>query len=285
VIGKGSELRIEVADRSDRYAGPYVGQTCVAVVDLWPTSLLGDLHAGRLRCGDDAFTATAVRVKVLKAKAVPADGRFEGEALLPGARVEVLAVRDLASPPLDVGARCVVSERPARRVGPGHLEAVLVCGAVRYEARAVAVRLEPEDEVHELTALAPELACAEGRWRECAVAGGRRLDQADGPMLERACLAADAHACRDLGRWIQAYRRGETLREIELQERACVLGSRLACFERARARNRPEDMAAWCGQGFAPACRFLQQLHMGHKKESDRWRDKACAADPGCGAY
>ncbi|MCC6623307.1 MAG: hypothetical protein IT385_18760 [Deltaproteobacteria bacterium] len=285
VIGKGSEVRIERADGTERFAGPYVGQTCVAVTELWPSARAGDLHGGRLRCGDDAFTATAVGLRVVRPRGVPEDGRFEGEALLPGARVDVLQVRDLATPPLDAGQRCVIAERPARRVGPGHLEGVLVCGGTRHEASAVAVRLAPEDAAHELSSKAPELGCAEGRWRDCALAGGRRLDKADGPMLDRACQAADPHACRDFGRWVQAYRSGETLRELELQERACILGSRLACFEHARARNRPEHMLAWCNEGFAPACRFLQLLHTGNKKESDRWRTKACVADPGCGSY
>ena len=44
-------------------------------------------------------------------------------------------------------------------------------------------------------------------------------------------------------------------------------------------------MAGWCDGGFAPACKFLQQLHAKKKKDAERWRVKACAADPGCGNY
>ena len=277
---------VKSVDWSDKYAGPYLGKRCVAVNDLWPSSYGGDLHAGRLRCGDDVFTATAVRVEVTRSKPVPADGRFEGEVLMPGAQVEVLAVRDAVAPPLTVGRHCVVAQVPARRVGPAYVKGMFSCDdGLVHEARAVAVRLAPDDAAFELPMTAPELSCADGRWRDCARAGGKRLDPADGPLLERACAADDPHACRDLGRWVTAYRRGETLRELELQQRACVLGSQLACFERARARNQAAEMPAWCEAGFTPACRFLQQLNARSKKDAERWRQKACADDPGCGAY
>jgi len=288
VIGAGSEVVIELVDWSDKVAQPYLGQRCVAANELWPTGLGGDLHTGRLRCGDDVFTATLVRLKVTKERPLPVDGRFTGAALGTGARVTVVGVRDAVTPPLPgVGVSCVVAERPARRVGPGHVEAMLDCAGTRHEARAVALRVAPEDAALELAADAPELGCAAdpiGRWRDCARAGSMRLEVADGPMLERACDLDDAHACRDLGRWVTAYRR-ETRRELELQARACTLGSRLACFERARARNQSDDMDAWCQEGFAPACRFMQQLAGKKRAEADRWRARACAADPGCGAY
>lgn len=285
VIPPGSEIVIELVDWSDKLAGPYRGQRCIAVNELWPTGLAGDLHEGSLRCGDDVFRASAIQVKVTKKGKSLDDGRFNGAGIQAGAEVEVLSVRDAVWPALAPGAHCRIAGGPARRVGPGHVRALLSCddGQV-HDARAVAVKLAEADQAREIASGSAELACAEGKWKDCARASDRHLDADDGPWLEKACELEDAHACRDLSRWLAAYKR-ETRRELELQERACALGSRLACYERARARNQDGEMSGWCDEGFAPACRFLQLLNAPKKKDAERWRARACEADPACGVY
>ncbi|MFO0748855.1 MAG: hypothetical protein U1F43_24795 [Myxococcota bacterium] len=284
VVPAGSELVIELVDWSDKVAGPYLGKRCVAMNELWPAGLSGTLHEGSVRCGDDVFRATAIKVRITKMGKVLDDGRYAGEAIATGTDVVVVGIRDLVSPPLGLGARCRVAQRPAKKVGPAHFKAMLRCDGVTYEARAVALLLLDPVPAQELTLSSPELGCADGRWRDCVKASNHHFDADDGPLLERACDADDPHACRDLARWLAAYQR-ETRREIELQERACQLGSQLACFERARARNLSDEMPGWCQDGFAPACRFLQLRDAPRKKDSEHWRLAACAADPGCGSY
>jgi len=285
IIPAGSKVLIEVVDWSDKLASPYLGKKCVAMNELWPAGFNGDLSQGRIQCGNDVFSATAVKLKVLDRARVPADDRYQGEALMSGTAVKVLSFRDLVTPPLAVGARCRVAKGPAKRVGPGHLRAWLQCDGVMHEAYAVALAVLDAAPSLQLGRDAPELGCVEGKWRDCVRASVKHLDEDDGPWLEAACEVEDPHACRDYSRWVSAYQRGQTRRELELQERACQLGSQLACFERARARNHEAEMIPWCEQGFAPACRFLQLLWAHKPKDAAQWKAKACAEDAGCGSY